>query len=355
MTNVFLPSYSVGEDVYKEAASICADYGKKAVCIGGHRALEKASGLLKDALKDSPIEVLDTLWYGGEAAYENVEMLKGYESVQNADMIFAFGGGKALDTCKVLSDQLNKKLFTFPTIAGTCAAVTSVCAMYEPSGVFKDLYHRDRPAHHTFINTKVIAEAPDVYLWAGIGDTLAKGYEPEFSSRGLVLDHSNNVGVTLSVLCGEPLVRYGADALKDCQANQNSKALEETVLAIIVSTGLVSNYVINDYNSVVAHAMCYGFTTLKKVEEKHLHGEIVSYGLLVQLMLDNKLDELKKMLPFYRAVKLPTRLADLDCTLDDLEGVLKRASTVPDVNVSAIKVTEDNLRAAIENLENFTF
>lgn len=353
MSNVFLPSYSVGTDVYQEAAEICKDYGNKAVCIGGHRALAKACHLLKDALKGSTIEILDTLWYGGEAAYENVEMLKQNAAVQAADMIFAFGGGKALDTCKVLSDQMNKKLFNFPTIAGTCAAVTSVCAMYEPNGVFKNLYHRDWPAHHTFINTQVIAEAPDVYLWAGIGDTLAKGYEPEFSSRGRELDHANNVGVTLSVLCGDPLVRYGAAALADCQANRNSKALEETVLAIIVSTGLVSNYVINDYNSVVAHAMCYGFTTLKKVEEKHLHGEIVSYGLLVQLMLDDKLDELQKLLPFYQSVKLPTRLADLDCTMADLDGVLKRASQVPDVNVSAIKVTEENLRQAIEKLEDF--
>ena len=63
---------------------------------------------------------------------------------------------------------------------------------------------------------------------------------------------------------------------------------------------------------------------------------------------------LKKLLPFYRAVKLPTRLADLDCIMADLDGVLKRASQVPDVNVSAIKVTEANLRQAIEKLEVFT-
>lgn len=354
MSNVFLPSYSIGENVYQEVAAICEEYGTKAVCIGGHRALEKASGLLKEALQASSIEILDTLWYGGEAAYENVEKLKAEEAVQQAELIFAFGGGKALDTCKVLSDQLNKKLFAFPTIAATCAAITSVCAMYEPSGVFKNLYHRSRPAHHTFIHTQVIAQAPDVYLWAGIGDTLAKGYEPELSSRGHELDHANNVGVTLSALCKEPLVRYGAQALKDCQVNQCSKALEETILAIIVSTGLVSNYVINDYNSVVAHAMCYGFTTLKKVEENHLHGEIVAYGVLVQLMLDHKLTELKKILPFYEAVQLPTQLADLDCTMEDLDGVFTKASQVPDVNVCAIHVTKENLRQAVEKLEKLT-
>ena len=41
--------------------------------------------------------------YGGEASYENVAALESLPLVQAADMIFAIGGGKALDTCKCLS------------------------------------------------------------------------------------------------------------------------------------------------------------------------------------------------------------------------------------------------------------
>ena len=33
-----------------------------------------------------------------------------------------------------------------------------------------------------------------------------------------------------------------------------------------------------------------------EVEEKHLHGELVSYGVLVQLVFDNKIKELKKII-----------------------------------------------------------
>lgn len=71
--------------------------------------------------------------------------------------------------------------------------------------------------------------------------------------------------------------------------------LEEVILSIIVSTGLVSNCVDNDYNSCVAHAVCYGFSMSPEVEEKHLHVELVSYGVLVQLVFDNKIKELKKL------------------------------------------------------------
>lgn len=351
--NVFLPNYTIGDSAYDEVIKVCSNYGKKVVFIGGKTALEKASHLVKNLIAGGDLEVIDTLWYGGEAAYANVEKLKEESTVHEADMVFAFGGGKAIDTCKVLTGDLNKPLFVFPTISSTCAAVTSVCAIYNVDGVFEGLYWRNTPAEHTFINTKIIAEAPDKYLWAGIGDTLAKGYEPEFSSRGRKLDHPNALGVTLSKLCQEPLVEYGSKALVDCKENKVSDDLEETVLSIIVNTGLVSNHVINDYNSCVAHAMCYGFSTMPKVEHNHLHGEIVSYGVLVQLMLDNNTKEIDKLLPFYREIGLPTSYKDFGVTREEMEGVLQKASEVNDVKVAAMNITKDKLAEAVDRLEKY--
>ncbi len=351
--NVFLPNYSIGEDVYSEVVEICLPYGKKVVFIGGETALAKASDEARKALDGSDIEVLDVLWYGGEAAYQHVEKLKMEKAVQEADVIFAFGGGKALDTCKVLSGQLGKTLFTFPTIASTCAAVTAVCAIYTVDGVFDGLYTRPRPAEHSFINTKIIAEAPEEYLWAGIGDTLAKGYEPEFSARGRELDYYNALGIAISTLCKQPLIEYGAKGLADCKKNSVSNDLTEVILSIIVNTGLVSNSVINDYNSCVAHALCYGFTTIPKVEHNHLHGEIVSYGVLVQLMLDNKMDELVKLLAFYREIDLPTSYRCFGLKRADMEGVFAKAVAVNDVVVAAMKVTTENLAKAVDDLEKY--
>lgn len=351
--NMFLPNYSIGEFVYSEVPKICLSYGEKVVFIGGKTALSKASDLVKKELEKTQIKVLGTFWYGGEAAYENVENLKKEKEVQEADVIFAFGGGKALDTAKVLTGQLKKPLFTFPTIAATCASTTAVCAVYTTEGVFDSLYTRHRPAEHTFINTKIISEAPKKYLWAGIGDTLAKAYEPEFSSRNLELDYYNSLGIAMSKLCEKPLIEYGYKALEDCKEKKNSKALEEVVLSIIVNTGLVSNHLINDYNSCVAHAMYYGFTTIPKVEKNHLHGEIVSYGVLLQLVLDGKLDELEKLIKFYGQVNLPTSYKDFNLEWQELEGVFEKAVIVNDVVVAAIKVTKDNLKDSVNKLEKY--
>lgn len=351
MSTIYLPDYTIGVDAYKKVANICSSYGNKVVMIGGKTALEKAKDLIAKAIEGSSLEIIDTIWYGGEAAYENVEKLKQYDGVQKADMIFAVGGGKALDTCKILSNHLNKELFTFPTIASTCAAITSICAVYNLDGNFAEPYYIKKCATHTFINTKIIAEAPEVYLWAGIGDTLAKGYEPEFSSRGIALDHLNSLGITISKMCYEPLVQYGAKAMNDCKENQASKELEETILAIIITTGLVSNCVIFDYNTGVAHALCYGFTTIENIHKNHLHGELVSYGVLVELLIDNQIDEVKKLIPFYQSINLPTKLVDVDANLSIIDGIIEFALLRDDLKVTCKPITFDIIKEAIIQLE----
>lgn len=356
MTRSFYwPDYTIGPDAYKKVAALCGKFGKKVVFIGGKTALSKAAHLVREAIAGSGLTVVDEVWYGGEAAYENVDKLEQVKSIREADMVFAFGGGKALDTSKLLTHRLKKPLFTFPTIASTCACVTTVCVMYELNHEFKELCWRDAPADHVFINTQVIAEAPDKYLWAGIGDTLAKGYEPEFSARGKDLDHYDQFGITLSVLCQEPLVKYGARALAECREKKAGNALDEAVQAIIVNTGLVSNSVINDYNTSIAHAITYGFSLIPAVEENHLHGEMVAYGVLVLLMIDGKTAEIDKLLKFYKEIDLPDSCYRcFHVTADEVEQkILQKASEVNDIVVSAFPINKDILRKGLADLEAY--
>ena len=351
--NTFTSNYTIGDSAYDEIGNICNIYGKKAVMIGGKTALSKASEEIKAAAKESGITIIDTLWYGGQASFENAEMLAANEAVQGADMIFSVGGGKALDTCKILTGKIKKPVFTFPTIAGTCAAMTSVCAVYYPDGVFRDVYFRHAPAEHSFINTKIIAEAPTKYIWAGIGDTIAKAYEPEFSSRGEKLDFSNTMGVTLSSLCKEPIFNNGTKAIEDCKEKKSSDEVKEVVLSIIAATGTVSNALEMKYNSGVAHAVCYGFTIFPKVEEHHLHGELVSYGVLVQTMMDNNIEELEKLIEFYKSVNLPVSYKEFGVKEDELEKVIEKACSTADIEQACMKIDKETFRNAINKLEDF--
>lgn len=352
--SVFLPCYSIGDDeIYKKIPGICGLYGKTAVVIGGQTAMAKAKESLLAGIADSDISINDFVLYGNEASFEAAAALCENAAVQEADMIFAVGGGKAIDTAKIVGDDLGKPVFTFPTIAATCAPTSAISAVYHPDHSYRTVRIYAAPPVHCFMNTRIMVEAPSQYLWAGIGDTLAKYYEPTFSGRGRELEHFNAMGLMISGMCVEPLVRYGKEAMDANKARQGSYAFDQVVLNIIVSTGLVSNLVDMDYNSSIAHATAYGLTTLEQVEKNHLHGENVSYGVLVMLTMDNQSEEREKIFAFNKSIGLPTKLADFGITVDDLASVLDKAASVNDIVVSPYEITRDMFEKAILDLEAF--
>lgn len=351
---VQIPNYSIGaDDVYMDILRFCAPYGQKVAVIGGKTALSKAWPVLEKVLTDSTFEVTDKIIYGTECSFNQVNQLAELAAVQEADMLFAVGGGKAIDTVKVLAGQLGKPFFTFPTIAGTCAAVTSIAAVYLDDHRFDTVYDENHPAIHCFINERIIGEAPTQYLWAGIGDSIAKFYESRLSARGRDLLHCNESGVTMSGMCAAPLMRFAVEGYRDAQAGKVTQALRETILNVIVSTGFASIFLDPNYNSAVAHSLTYGLVELPQVENGHMHGEIVSYGVLILLMMDGQEEEFRKVYRFNKEMGLPLCLADLDVREDELGVVLARALQTFDLDIMPYRTTEEMFRKAIRDTEEY--
>lgn len=356
--SISLPSYSIGSDVYKKIEEICSAYGKKIICIGGKTAMSKARVFIDEALSNSSMEILDYIWYGGESSYENVEDLKNNSLVKEADMIFAIGGGKALDTAKALAFTVKKEVFTFPTIASNCAGTTAVSIMYNSDGSFKEPFFFTAPARHCFINTKIIANSPSRFLWAGMGDTYAKYFESEMSSRGEELNHCHRLGVTTSQLCLYPLLEYGRKALEDFKNKIPSFDVEQAVLAVVVTTGIASILLttghIIDYNTGLAHAVFYALTSFPHIEERHLHGEVVAYGVLILLLVDKNEEMFKKIYDFNKSVGLPTCLADIEMSKDDLGKLVPMVCAMKDIDHNPYEITEEAVLEAFNDLEKYS-
>ena len=83
--SITLPSYSIGDNVYSKIGEICEPYGKKVICIGGKTAISKVRDLIINECNGTSLEILDFLWYGGDATYENVNTLKENELVKNVE------------------------------------------------------------------------------------------------------------------------------------------------------------------------------------------------------------------------------------------------------------------------------
>ena len=352
MDKTIFPGYTVGPDAYEDIGAVCPAYGKKVAVIGGKRALAAAADAIVASAEKAGMEVVGVFWYGGEASRENMDMLR--PQVADADMIFAVGGGKAIDTCQVLAHETNRPFFTFPTIASTCASCTSLGIIYHPDGSLREYSFSKIPPNHIFINTEVIANAPDKYLWAGMGDTMAKHYECTISSRNDTPAHSDAMGIALSSMCAEPIIRWGQQAMADCKAHKVTHELTEVILGIIISTGFVSNFVQVDYTTGLAHAIYNGFTVLPSTEANHhLHGEVVSYGILVMLTIDKQYEERDKLYRFSRSIGLPTCLRDIHATPGDLAAVTAKALAGIDVRVYPYPVTEQMIVDGIMELEAY--
>ena len=293
--NLFLPNFSIGSDAYEDIYDICSNYGKKAVIISGTKSLQASIELILNNTKD--ISITGMLNYGENSTFENVNILKEKKAVMEADMIFAVGGGRSLDTSKVLAHMINKPIFTFPTLASNCAAVTCLSVVYYNDGSFREMFSEKKPPLHTFINTDVILNSPENYFIAGIGDALSKQYEALFSTRNENLNYRNFLGIEIIKNCSNDILKYYSEAVNDFRNKKVTDALNRVILHIIYTTGLTSVMVRDDYHISLAHGMYNGLTKVKRIGEKLLHGELVSYGILLLLTMDKQY-EARESVPF---------------------------------------------------------
>ena len=356
--SVNFANYTIGEEAYQNVNEVCLPYGTRALLIGGKLALEAGKEKLIEALEhetaQGKVEVVDTVLFGTDCTYAKMEELAAYAKECKAEMIFGMGGGKALDTAKGTAEKAGLPIFTFPTIAATCAATTALSVVYKEDGNFDSFYFYEKPARHSFIHTGIIASAPEKYLRAGIGDTLGKYFECHFAARGDRLTHSSALGREISNMCYLPLREYAREALKECRENRAGTALEQAVLANIVSTGLVSLLVLDEYNCAIAHSVYYGLVLLPGFEEENLHGDVVAYGVLVQLMVDGEEEQAKEMKAFLQKLGIRTTLAEMGVSMDRalLEDMLKETVTGPDMEHIPYEVTEDMIYEALCKVEN---
>ena len=355
-TTVTLPAYTSGEDAYRQVADVVKSYGTSFAVIGGKRAMNAALSKLLNSTNGSPLKYLGNFLYGTEPSDECVEELTKIDTILKADMLFAMGGGRAIDTVKSLGKKLGKPVFTFPTIASTCAASTAISVMYDRHGVFSHVEKLGKPPLHVFIDSTVIGNAPVIYLWAGIGDTMAKHVEVSFAGKNDALLHSDRLATTISQMCVWPHLTFGADALQQASNHQPSEAVNQVVLNNIISTGFVSILVDPKYNGALAHSLFYGLTLLPEIEKNHLHGEVVSYGVLVQLLMDDQQDLFNELYPFYQLIHLPVCLKDLGLSTDraQFEAVLDKTINGPELEYTPYPITQDMVYEAMMKLEEIS-
>lgn len=114
--------------------------------------------------------------FRGHCSESDVQQLAA-ESGDDRSVVIGVGGGALLDTAKALARRLGLPFVAAPTIAATCAAWTPLSVWYNDAGQALHYEIFDDANFMVLVEPEIILNAPQQYLLAGIGDTLAKWYE----------------------------------------------------------------------------------------------------------------------------------------------------------------------------------
>ncbi len=285
--------------------------GEKAMLIGGKTALSIAGGPVRKSIEKNGVKVVSELWYGGECSWENIEKLAGEMKENEVDFVVGIGGGKALDTVKKAAYDLAIPVVTVPTIAATCAAWTPLSIIYSPDGHYLESNRESQQPALVLVDPVVIAEAPYRYLISGMGDTLAKWYETDVAVKKAGRNAATMSAHSLSLLCKKMIEEYGVEAKAGAENKEISAALNQVIDAIVAVSGMVSDLGGDGCASAAAHPVATGLTLNDEVHKMY-HGEVVSYGVLCQLILEEQEEEnIEEYLGISEKLGLPITIADM--------------------------------------------
>lgn len=170
-----------GENILPEAAQRIAHLGQRPFLVAGDRTLNLAKDEIEPHLTQNQLTP-STHSYGRDCDEADLERLKTALHQHQADVVIGIGGGKALDSAKLLAYRCQIPVVTIPTSAATCAAWTALSNVYTPEGAFRYDVPLPLCPNLLVLDYSLIRTAPRRTLVAGIGDALAKWYEASVSS-----------------------------------------------------------------------------------------------------------------------------------------------------------------------------
>ena len=287
--NIRTPQTYIGEPgVLQRAGEIIQKYGNRVFFIAGEHAWAAAGKSLQDSLQAHDITSHTEVFYGFPTA-KAAENYAAKARDWQADLIVAVGGGKTMDVAKAAGNLAGIAVATVPTIAATCAAWAALSVLYTEEGDFCEFRRNAHCPVLILADTAVIAQAPVRYLRAGIVDTLAKWYETAPVLQDAEEDLPLNISVYGAKLGFDLLEKEAAEAIQAAEKGEPAPALQRSVDAILYLAGFVGSFIGGKAYGGFAHPFYHSVRRVRTAEHM-LHGELVAFGIITQVILEKRPD-----------------------------------------------------------------
>lgn len=290
--------------------------------------------------------------FSGESCPENIENSKILALENGCDIIIGLGGGKCIDTCKFVSDELDLPRIIVPTAASSDAPTAGISVLYTKDGVHVRSVKLKHPSELVLLDSEIIARAPARLFSAGIGDALATYFEAKANeaTEGMNFIGSGfrrtRASMAIAKECYEILMADGISALEAVKAHVVTEAVEN----VIEANTLLSGLGFENTGCAGAHGLHSGFSEIASAHA-YMHGEKVAFGILCQLVLENSPKELiDRIVRFMIAVDLPVCLAQLNIEASPENLAVIADHTVnhnPLINNEPHIVSEESIKSII--------
>jgi glycerol dehydrogenase len=302
--------------------------------IQGPKALACLAGLLKELGVSKPVTVADAivaerilpgtlalleengfavgqLAFPGECTAENIARMAGQAQQYAPDAIIALGGGKAIDAAKGVARRLGVALIVCPTIASNDAPTSRLIVLYDDQHRVAGVDYMTRNPDAVVVDTDIIVQAPARFFAAGIGDAISKKFEARQCSLAQGMNSYGtpplNTALVLADMAYSTIVEFGVSAYRAVAEHRLTPEVER----VIEGTVLLSGIGFESGGLSLAHALIRGLTAIPAMASQ-LHGELVAFGTLVQLVVEQRAPaEVDELIDVLCGVDLPVSFAQL--------------------------------------------
>jgi glycerol dehydrogenase len=345
--------YVQGKNVLSTIGAELSSIGKSAVLL----ADERVSGIVGDTVAQSCEAAgvkLIRLTFSGEVTYAEVDRLARLAEGQSYDIVVAAGGGKTIDTGKLLSRAIGTVFVSVPTVASNDSPTSHIAVVYDENHKLVGVEENKANPELVLVDTAIIAKAPLKLLAAGVGDALVKRFEVE-QCIGAGGKNVFGAGSPLSALA---LARACYDTVRahtvPAYAAVGRGEVDEHLEALVEATVLMSGLAFESGGLSVSHGMTRGLSAVPSIASA-LHGHQVAYGLLVQLVLEER-DEafMADMRQFYKDAQLPLKLAELGHqgqSNSDVKTIAEASAGAAHMKKFNRPISADDIARAITEIE----
>ncbi len=310
--------YVQGKDALLETFENVKDLGNSFLFVCSKSGFKAAKPKIEKSFEGSGAKVLFEV-FGGISSTGEIERIRKIAKENGIEVIGGIGGGSAIDTAKASAYYEKLPVVIIPTVAATDAPCTGLSVIYNDDGTFSNYIFYPKNPDTVLVDTSIIAKAPVKFLVAGMGDALGTYFE----ARACLKTNSpslENGGITKSAmalckLCYDTLLADGYKAKLAVEQGLLTPAVE----AVIEANTYLSGVGADNGGLAVAHSVYNGFTALSECE-KTMHGDIVAFGTIAQLIIeDAPMEEIGDVMDFCATVGLPITLEQMGVT--DVERV----------------------------------